>query len=122
MIKLSFLTFFLFLTIHLSAQLFVESVNINELEDVHYCEMRYHNTGFNNGGTARINYGQKGFKINANKQYRIHENGQPKVFNSHIDVLNFIGKNGWEFIESRSELVNGNISRTVYLFKRKRDK
>ncbi len=80
------------LSLNLSAQLYVDGKDINQMPEVHYCKVTFN---FTRG--AIVDYGQssKGFiiksKITDNKGDVIH-------FNSDMHLLNYMYTHGWKYI------------------------
>ncbi len=103
--KLSGLFFALFLMSSLHAQVIVDEININELEDVKYCELVGTERLLNNKIIVQIDHGQprKFFR----QQTISNKNGNRKNFNSMIDALNFMEKNGWSYINSYTVTSDG---------------
>jgi hypothetical protein len=67
-----------------------------------YCEIvgKYHSMGRNL--TIIIDFGQSK-KLLADNHYKDPSTGKPYVFNSIVDALNFMAKEGWEFVQAYSE-------------------
>jgi len=83
----------LFLSLSLSSfsQVFVNGININEL-DIQYCELIKTGNDY-----VRINYGQD----NPSKRTKISKQDMNVIkFNSGLDALNFMVANGWELVSS----------------------
>lgn len=69
----------------------------------------------------QIDFGQETKLFGGAKQTQIRdENDKPVVFNSMIDALNFMGKNGYEF-ETAYTLTIGNQNVYHYLMRRKQE-
>lgn len=49
--------------------------------------------------TIEIDFGQK-MKFFADNRLKDEKTGRPKVFNSMIDALNYMGSKGWEFAQA----------------------
>jgi hypothetical protein len=49
--------------------------------------------------TVQIDFGQVQ-KFFSDNRYKDPATGKPFVFNSMIDALNFMGKDGWEFVQA----------------------
>ncbi|MCB0595448.1 MAG: hypothetical protein KDD28_15255 [Phaeodactylibacter sp.] len=98
------------------AQVSVEGVDINAL-DIKYCELRGYNTStLSQKVSIVIDYGQefKAFK----PQVIRGEDGKPVVFNTMVDALNFMEKNGWEYLNSHAVAGAGVYN---YLLRRKEE-
>lgn len=104
-----------------SAQVFVNGVNINEL-DITYCQMIGKNR---DGGLSVtrvwIDYGQPSFATNIFKQQAIvGSDGRPNKFNTVIDALNFVTRNGWELVSWQvTSDKEGEAGEFVYLLKKR---
>lgn len=56
---------------------------------------------FSSKVTVNIDYGQSTSFWNPNKNSRLlDENGKPITFNSMVDAMNFMGMDGWEFLQA----------------------
>lgn len=100
------------------AQVFVEGVNINELEDVKYCQLI--NAGsylLETNIIITIDYGQKRKRFDTQKIE--DKNKKTKKFNSIIDALNFMDKNGWEYLNSYPITDSSGTSDYIYLLKKR---
>jgi hypothetical protein len=98
-------------------KIFVEGVDINALTDVEFIQVVGGANFFSNDIKIFLYYGQK---LNFLASQRVEgEDGRPIKFNGMIDALNFMYKNGWEFVdafESQGE-TRGDIA--TYLLRRK---
>ena len=103
--KLSAVFFSLFLIGSLQAQVMVNDININELEEVKYCELIGTERLLTMKIIVQIDHGQP------RKLFRLQTisdvNGKPKNFNSMIDALNFMEKNGWSYVNSHTTVTDG---------------
>ena len=63
-----------------------------------YCELIGAEKLMSTKITVSIDFGQA-TTIFSDKRYK-DENGKPIVFNSMVDALNFMGDNGWEFVQA----------------------
>lgn len=63
-----------------------------------YCEILGIEKFLSTKVTIQVDFGQK-MKTFADNRMK-DENGNPLVFNSMIDALNFMGKQGWEFAQA----------------------
>lgn len=97
-------------------QVKVEGVNINDL-DIKYCELYGYNKGiFTNKIIITVSYGQK-FRW-WKTQRIVGPKGKDMIFNSMIDALNFMEKNGWEYVNNYV-LSHGDNLVYHYLLKKK---
>ena len=84
-------------TIGLYSQVIVDDININELEDVYHCQLVARGRLFSNKVTITIDYGQF-IKWSKGKGSIIKgQDGKAKKFNSVMDAINFMAKNGWKY-------------------------
>ncbi len=70
-----------------------------------YCEIVGFQKLLSNKVTVRIDLGDK-MKAFANNRLIDQKTGKPRVFNTMIDALNFMGKQGWEFVQAYNVPVN----------------
>jgi len=111
---LLFILFGLFIQTSFS-QVYVEDQNINEL-DIKYLQLVGLNPFLSSKVKIYVDYGQP---TKFMKSYKIkNAEGKPIKFNSIIDALNFMDKNGWEFV-NYSQTAIGNKVATVFLLKKK---
>lgn len=104
------------LTSLLFSQVSVEGVNINEL-DINYCSMYgYNKSIIGQNIIITVDYGQK-HKVFKSQLIKDAE-GKAVNFNSMIDALNFMEKNGWEYLNN-TEYTTGNQVVSHFLLKRK---
>jgi len=98
------------------AQVSVNGVNINELDDVKYVELVAVNKILSNKVVISVDYGQS---RNVFSRQRIRDkNGKSQIFNSTIDALNFMEKNGWTYVNNYAISTEDN-NEAHYLMKRK---
>jgi len=114
--KIYLLSVILFSFINLCfSQVTVENVNINEL-DIKYCQLSgYNKSFFGQNIIVTVDYGQK-FDFGKKQQIKGPDN-KPIEFNSMIDALNFMEKNGWEYVNNYAVSSSGG-SIYHYLLKR----
>jgi len=100
------------------AQVFVNGVNINEL-DIAYCQLIAVDPGLIGNAIIRIDYGQPRPMV---KRPDISGPDKQLVrFNSVVDALNFMVRNGWELVSSQiTANKEGSSEEFIYLL-RKRD-
>lgn len=96
------------------AQVFVNDVNINEL-DITYCQIVGTEVPLSNKVSIAIDYGQER-KMLKNQAIK-GKDGKAMQFDSMIDTLNFMQKNGWDFVSTYTATLG---SSEVYYFLLKR--
>lgn len=64
-----------------------------------YCEIISYQKLLSNKTTIKIDFGEH-MKVFADNRLDDPATGKPRVFNSLIDALNFMGKEGWEFVQA----------------------
>ena len=98
-----------------NAQVEVDGNSLNEI-DITYIEL-IGRTKFLNPFKLKIivDYGQK---LSWNQQTIRNENGNNQSFNSMVDALNFMEKNGWEYV-SNYLVTSGDEQTYRYLLRRK---
>ena len=115
--KLLLLLTLSFLSITASSQIVVgeEKVDINSL-DIEYCQIvGYNKSLLGQKIIVTVDYGQK---FNLFKRQHIEDkDGKALVFNSMIDALNFMLKNGWEY-EHNYTVSTGGSNIYHYLLKK----
>jgi|WetSurMetagenome_2_1015567.scaffolds.fasta_scaffold331504_1 hypothetical protein len=67
-----------------------------------YCELVGTTKLLSNKITVSIDFGQSRSILSIGNSYKDPATGKPYEFNSMIDALNFMGKEGWEFVQSYS--------------------
>jgi len=113
--KLFLLCIVVFVTQLSYSQVFVEEQNINDL-DIKYVQLIGVNTSmFGVKIKVFVDYGQKAKMMKADgiKDAK----GETMKFNSMIDALNFMYKNGWKYINYTEAVFSGKI-RYVYLLEK----
>lgn len=109
-----------FLSVTASSQIVVgeEKVDINSL-DIEYCQIvGYNKSLLGQKIVVTVDYGQK---FNWFKSQAIEDkDGKALVFNSMIDALNFMLKNGWEY-EHTYAVTTGSSNVYHYLLKKTQD-
>jgi len=104
----------------LSANVFSQHVLVNEVdinnEDIQFCELRV---------TARllnptkvkvyVDYGQK---WSMKRQNIMTEDKKVVSFNSSVDALNFMDKNGWDYVEQTVTTSSDGETTYKYLMRR----
>jgi|AntRauTorckE5430_2_1112549.scaffolds.fasta_scaffold01780_5 hypothetical protein len=106
-----------------SAQVVVDGVNINNLEEVSMIRMIAQERFLSNNVTIFIDYGQSIQGGMRNRMEVINPRDEKRIkFNSVMHASNYLISNGWEYIEAMVLPSEGNASTTggstQYLFKR----
>ena len=85
-----------------------------------YCEIVGTKGMFTTKVTVEIDFGQatKFWSSYKSKVYKDPATGEPKIFNSMVDAMNFMGVNGWEF--TQAYIIGDSHSGYVYHFLLKR--
>ncbi len=81
-----------------------------------YCEIVGYQKLLSNKITIRIDFGEH-MKTFANNRLIDPATGKARIFNSMIDALNFMGKEGWEFVQAYNVPV-GEVNYFHYLMKK----
>lgn len=81
-----------------------------------YCEIVGYQKLLSNKVTIRIDMGDK-MKAFASNRLVDQNTGKPKVFNTMIDALNYMGKQGWEFVQAYNVPV-GDVNYYHYVMKK----
>lgn len=82
-----------------------------------YCEIVGSEKMFSNKINIVVDFGQY-MKVFADNRMK-DESGKPRVFNSMIDALNFMGKQGWEFAQAYAVTLANDFSEYHYIMKKK---
>lgn len=107
-----------------SAQVVVDGVNINNLQEVQMIRMIAQERFLSNRVTIFIDYGQSIRGVNMRNQMEVINpaDGKRIRFNSVMHATNYLIANGWEYIEAMVLPSEGNASTTggstQYLFRR----
>jgi hypothetical protein len=99
------------------AQVYVNGLNINNLDSISYCQISVIQ-GFGKVSIS-VNYGQRYNLWNIRKNTITKANGERLLFNSLTDALNYLDKNGWEYIETITEVFEGKTIGFTHILKRK---
>ncbi len=83
-----------------------------------YCVIVGSTKFISNKVTIRIDFGDN-IGNYADNRMKDPKTGRPMIFNSIVDALNFMGKQGWEFVQTYAEMNNGSTSYFNYLMKKK---
>ena len=97
----------------------VNDIPIKDI-DVEYVEIVGTGKALSNKLTIEIDFGQENKLFSSRNDTRVKDaNGKNMTFNSMIDALNFMTKNGYEFVQAYAVLVvNQNVYH--YLLRKKR--
>lgn len=82
-----------------------------------YCVIVGSTKFISNKVTIRIDFGDR-ISSYADNRMKDPKTGKPMIFNSIVDALNFMGKQGWEFVQAYAEMNNGSTSYFNYLMKK----
>ena len=75
------------------------SQNATEVDDSFiYCEIVGRQKLFSNKINISMDYGQ--FNKFGSNQTLVDANGETKIFNSMVDAMNWMGNDGWEFVQA----------------------
>ena len=98
------------------AQVNVDGIDINRLDHVKYIELVSISRFLSNKVVISIDYGQA-VRIGENQRIKDRK-GKNRTFNSVIDALNFMDKNGWEYLNFYV-LNNRDANEIHYLLRKK---
>lgn len=99
--NLSIIIFLVFILSNIStAQVIVEDVNINELDDVVYCQVVATGRLFSKKVKINIDYGQHEKLFGKQNSRVTGADGKQIKFNSLFAAINHMAKNGWEFVHA----------------------
>lgn len=90
---------FALLPINLTGQVIVENININEVEDIQICQLLATQKLFSRKVVITIDYGQN-IVWGAEGSRVLGSDGKMRTFNSVMHAINYMEKNGWEFIDA----------------------
>ena len=82
-----------------------------------YCEIVGTSKLLSNKVTVQIDFGEA-TKFFADNRYK-DESGKPVTFNGMIDAMNYMGAQGWEFVQAYAVTNNNNPAVYHYVLKRK---
>lgn len=89
------------LSMNCLGQVYVNDVAIDTL-NTPYCQLICDLATPLSRATIVIDYGQRFVDVGLNRQKVTGPNRQPVIFNSPIDALNFMVRNGWELVSSQT--------------------
>jgi hypothetical protein len=95
----------------------IQFLHAQELQKFDYCEIVGSTKLLSNKVTISIDFGQE-TKYFSDTRYK-DENGKTKTFNSMIDAMNFMGKQGWEFVQAYAITYSNNLDIYHYVLKKK---
>jgi hypothetical protein len=101
------------LTVQSHAQ---ETVSATAQEEYTYCQIVGTRQLMTNKVTIEIDFGQASTWFKNTRILR-DENGKPITFNSMIDAMNYLGRDGWEFVQAFA-LTHGNTNVYHFLLKK----
>lgn len=102
------------------SQVYVDGILIDTL-NTPYCQLIGSNASLFSKAHITIDYGQRYLNSGLNRQQISGPNRQPVVFNSTIDALNFMVRQGWELLSTQViGKESGSESTFIYMLKRKR--
>ena len=76
-----------------------DATQANPTSKFTYCELVGTGKLLSNKVTVAIDFGQSRPFFSDNR-YKDPATGKPFIFNSMVDALNFMGKQGWEFVQA----------------------
>ena len=115
----------LFLALILTASCLTKAQTVNEIPisqlDVEYVQIVGTSKLLSTKLTIEIDFGQNTKFFSTGKETIVKdENGKNLVFNSMIDALNFMTKNGFEFVNAYAISVSSNQNVYHYLLRKKK--
>jgi hypothetical protein len=103
--NLSLLTMCLFAVLTASSQT-VNDIPVKDI-DVDYVQIVGTSRILSNKLTIEIDFGQENKLFSSDKDTRVKDiNGKNMIFNSMVDALNFMTKNGYEFVQAYAFATN----------------
>lgn len=101
-------------------QIYVNGVAIDTV-NTPFCQLICSNATVLTRTSVLIDYGQRFMSTGLNRQKIAGPDKQPILFNSTIDALNFMVKQGWELVSSHvTGNTSGSESTFIYLLQRKK--
>jgi len=101
-----------------SAQVYVDGININTIEDLHLIQMVGSSKLFNDDVNIKIDYGQHSSMSKKPKRNVTNKEGKKLNFQSIIAACNFLENKGWQFVTAYA-LTKGNSNVYHYTFRKK---
>ncbi|HFA47705.1 MAG TPA: hypothetical protein ENJ95_01660 [Bacteroidetes bacterium] len=90
------------------SQVTVNGKDINKMEDVYFVELTATNKAFSTKVKILIDYGQK-IRLAETQSIKTSD-GKSMSFESVVGALNFMAKNGWEYVNSFPVAMEGGDS------------
>lgn len=103
------------------SQLIVDGFNLNYKKDLKVIHMIVYYNIFNSEATVRIDYGQKIKWTIGQTSSVINEEGDKIEFNSKIDAINYLERNGWKLFEVDSGGGGDSTTITSYYFRKQEE-
>lgn len=100
------------------AQVYVNGVAIDTV-NTPFCQLICSNAGVWTKASIVIDYGQRYVDTGLNRQKIAGADQKPITFNSPIDILNFMVRQGWELVSFKTTGGGENVV-FIYLLKRKK--
>jgi hypothetical protein len=101
-----------------SAQVVVDSINLNEVPQLEFIQILGYNQGFfKKKLVVIVDYGQR---FTWDKDSRVTKDGEVKVFQSMVQALNFFFDNGWDLETSFLLSIEGSGHVYHHLLRRKK--
>ena len=118
--KLSCIAIAAFLVFNTANSQTVNDIPIKDI-DVDYAQIVGTSRFLSNKVTIEIDFGQENKLFSSDKDTRIRDvNGKNMVFNSMVDALNFMTKNGFEFVQAYAFNTGNNQNVYHYLLRKKK--
>lgn len=101
------------------AQVYVDGENINE-KDIQYCMLYARNPTQISKADVWIDHGQRFVRSEWRRMQILGPDRKPITFNSVMDALNFMVRNGWELTTSQNTYTkDGSEDLFMYLLRKK---
>jgi len=100
---------------NLSAQTPTDTTHVSKYM---YCELVGFPKLLSNKVTISVDYGEE-TEFFQDKRIRDEQTGKIKTFNSMIDALNFMGKDGWEFVQAYIGALYGHQTECHWILKKR---
>jgi hypothetical protein len=117
------LTFFVLTTLTVFQQANAQSVNDIPLKDLNaeYVQIVGTSKPLTNKITVEIDFGQETKSFPTDKEVKIKDaNGKNMLFNSMVDALNFMAKNGYEFVQAYALNMSNSQNTYYYILHKKK--
>jgi hypothetical protein len=83
-----------------------------------YCELVGTSKLMSTKVTVQVDYGEEKGAFQGNAKIKDEATGKVQAFNSMVDALNYMGNDGWEFVQAYT-VTSGNINVYHWLLKKK---